>query len=47
MAHDGTDFAAIVETTSFLHYFNDLLDHRQAGKVDNSLPELLLLIPLA
>jgi predicted transposase YbfD/YdcC len=47
MAHDGTDFAAIAETTSFLHYFNDLPDHRQAGKVDYPLPEVLLLILLA
>lgn len=47
MAHDGTDFAAIMETTSFLHYFNDLPDHRQAGKVDYPLPEVLLLILLA
>jgi DDE_Tnp_1-associated len=47
MAHDGTDFAAITETTSFLYYFNKLPDHRQAGKVDYPLPELLLLILLA
>ena len=47
MAHDSTDFGAIVETTSFLQYFNDLPDHRQAGEVDYPLPEVLLLILLA
>ena len=41
------DFAAIVETTSFLHHFKELPDHRQAGKVDYPLPEVLLLILLA
>src|SRR5271170_1507083 len=44
---DGTRFAAITETTSFLHYFSGLPDHRQAGKVDYPLPEVLLLILLA
>jgi hypothetical protein len=47
MADDGTAFAAIAETTSFLNYFNDLPDYRQAGKVDYPLPEVLLLILLA
>jgi hypothetical protein len=47
MADDGTTFAAIAETTSFLNYFNDLPDYRQAGKVDYPLPEVLLLILLA
>jgi hypothetical protein len=47
MDSDRTQFAAIAETTSFLHYFNDLPDHRQAGKVDYPLPEVLLLILLA
>src|ERR1700738_482907 len=47
MDSDGTQFAAIAETTSFLHYFKDLPDHRQAGKVDYPLPEVLLLILLA
>ena len=47
MDSDGTRFAAIAETTSFLHYFKDLPDHRQAGKVDYPLPEVLLLILLA
>jgi hypothetical protein len=47
MDADGTRFAAVAETTSFLHYFNDLPDHRQAGKVNYPLPEVLLLILLA
>jgi predicted transposase YbfD/YdcC len=47
MVDDGTAFAAIAETTSFLNYFNDLPDYRQAGKVDYPLPEVLLLILLA
>ena len=47
MDSEGTRFAAIAETTSFLHYFKDLPDHRQAGKVDYPLPEVLLLILLA
>jgi len=47
MDSDGTRFAAIVETTSFLHHFKALPDHRQAGKVDYPLPEVLLLILLA
>ena len=47
MDFDGTRFAAIAETTSFLQYFKDLPDHRQAGKVDYLLPEVLLLILLA
>jgi predicted transposase YbfD/YdcC len=42
-----TQFAAIAETTCFLHHFKDLPDHRQAGKVDYPLPEVLLLILLA
>ncbi len=44
MDSDGTRFAVITETTSFLHYFSGLPDHRQAGKVDYPLPEVLLLI---
>lgn len=44
---DGTQLAEIAETTSFLHYFSGLPDHRQAGKVDYPLPEVLLLILLA
>jgi hypothetical protein len=40
MDSDGTRFAAIAATTSFLHHFNDLRDHRQAGKVDYPLPEV-------
>ena len=47
MADDGTAFAAIAETTSFLNYFSDLPDYRQVGKVDYPLPEVLLLILLA
>src|SRR5471030_1139625 len=47
MDSDGTAFAAIAETTSFLHHFKDLPDHRQASKVDYPLPEVLLLILLA
>src|ERR1700687_956449 len=47
MDSDGTQFAAIAETTSFLHHFKDLPDHRQVGKVDYPLPEVLLLILLA
>lgn len=47
MGYDGTDFAVIVETTSFLHHFNDMPDHRQAGKVDYPLQEILLLSLLA
>ena len=34
MATGGARFAEIAETTSFLHYFSGLPDHRQAGKVD-------------
>jgi hypothetical protein len=34
MDSDGTQFAEISETTSFLRYFSGLPDHRQAGKVD-------------
>ena len=47
MDSDGTRFAEISETTSFLHYFSGLPDHRQVGKVDYPLPEVLLLILLA
>src|SRR5450432_538294 len=47
MDAEGTGFAAISETTSFLHHFSGLPDHRQAGKVDYPLAEVLLLILLA
>jgi predicted transposase YbfD/YdcC len=47
MAQGRTDFEAIAETTSFLHYFKDLSDYRQPGKVDYPLSEVLLLILLA
>ena len=43
----GAGFGEIAETTSFLHHFRELPDHRQAGKVDYPLPEVLLLILLA
>jgi predicted transposase YbfD/YdcC len=47
MVSDGAGFAEIAETTSFLQYFSELPDHRQAGKVNYPLPEVLLLILLA
>ena len=47
IAQDGTQFAAIAETTSFLQHFKDMRDHRQAGKVDYPLAEVLLLTLLA
>jgi predicted transposase YbfD/YdcC len=47
MVSDGAGFAEIAETTSFLHYFSGLPDHRQPGKVNYPLPEVLLLILLA
>lgn len=47
MEQDGVQFAAIAETTSFLQYFKELPDHRQAGKVDYPLCEILLLSLLA
>lgn len=47
MAQDGTQFAAIAETTSFLQHFKDLPDHRQTWKVDYPLAEILLLSLLA
>ena len=47
MEPDGTEFAAIAETTSFLRHFSSLPDHRQAGKVDYPLAEILLLNLLA
>src|SRR5437667_12540622 len=47
MDSGGARFAEIAETTSFLHYFSELPDHRQPGKVDYPLPEVLLLILLA
>ena len=43
MEQDETGFAAIAETTRFLHYFNDMPDRRQQGKVDYPLAEILLL----
>ena len=47
MDDGGVGFEAIAETTSFLHYFSDLPDYRQPGKVEYPLPEVLLLILLA
>ena len=47
MDTEGTSFAAVAETTSFLHYFSGLPDHRQASKVDYPLPEVRPLILLA
>ena len=44
MSSEGSGFAEISETTSFLHYFIGLPDHHQTGKVDYPLPEVLLLI---
>ena len=40
MVSDETGFAAVAETTSFLHYFSGLPDRRQAGNVDYPLPEV-------
>jgi len=47
MEDTAAGFEAIAETTSFLHYFNDLPDYRQPGKVEYPLSEVLLLILLA
>lgn len=47
MDDGGVGFEAIAETTSFLHYFSDLPDYRQPGKVEYPLPEVLLLVLLA
>ena len=47
MEPDATQSVAIAETTSFLHHFKELPDHRQAGKVDYPLAEILLLSLLA
>jgi hypothetical protein len=47
MDSDRTRFAAIAETTSCLHNFKELPDHRQTGEGDYPLPEALLLILLA
>jgi len=37
----------LYETTSFLNYFSDMPDHRQAGKVAYRVDEVLLLALLA
>ena len=41
MEHEGTQFAAVMETTRFLHYFKGMPDYRQRGKVDYPLAEIL------
>jgi hypothetical protein len=38
-----SDLPAIAKTTCFLHYFKDMADKRQAGRVDHPLPGFLLL----
>src|SRR6201993_2368922 len=43
----GAEFDAIDDTTVFLHYFKDMPDRRQAGKVIYPLDEVLLLSLLA
>ena len=47
MNDSATDCGAIFEVTSFLRYFNDLPDPRQAVKVVYPLGEVLLLALLA
>jgi len=47
MEFEGAEFAVIAETTSFLGYFKDMPDNRQAGKVEYPLAEILLLSLLA
>jgi len=47
MDTDGALAPVLYETTSFLDYFSDMPDHRQAGKVAYRLDEILLLALLA
>jgi predicted transposase YbfD/YdcC len=47
MEFEGGEFAVIAETTSFLWYFKDMPDNRQAGKVEYPLAEILLLSLMA
>jgi len=47
MADAATDLGSIAEATVFLHYFNELPDPRQPGKVVYPLNEVLLLSLLA
>jgi hypothetical protein len=47
MDSDGTRFAAIAKTTSFLRHFKELPYHRHASKVDYPRPEVLFLVLLA
>ena len=43
----GQKRSTTLPPTNFLHYFSYLPDHRQAGKVDYPLAEILLLVLLA
>lgn len=47
MEDSGAALAAAVEATVFLCYFNEMPDHRQAGKVAYPLDEVLLLALMA
>jgi predicted transposase YbfD/YdcC len=47
MEDSGAALAAAVEATVFLGYFNEMPDHRQAGKVAYPLDEVLLLALMA
>src|SRR5271168_2864404 len=47
MGCEAMELRALAETTSFLSYFNEMPDRRQAGKVDYPLAEILLLSLLA
>jgi predicted transposase YbfD/YdcC len=47
MEDSGAALAAAVEATVFLGYFNEMPDHRQAGKVTYPLDEVLLLALMA
>ena len=47
MENSGAALAAAVEATVFLGYFNEMPDHRQAGKVAYPLDEVLLLALMA
>lgn len=47
METSGAALAAAVEATVFLGYFNEMPDHRQAGKVAYPLDEVLLLALMA
>jgi hypothetical protein len=47
MENSAAALAAAVEATVFLGYFNEMPDHRQAGKVAYPLDEVLLLALMA